>query len=88
MDTAYTIVITLILSVLIGNLFHDIRTAMLSKRPQVVNAVVTVVLSDNMTFHAAQNICAICGWRLERRGMQLILWQGYNCQHSAVMVAA
>ena len=82
---AYTIIITLLCAALVGMVFNDLRGYMAAQRPQMVQKVVTVVLSDTMTFHAAQNVCQLCGWRLERRGRQLILWQGYACQHSAVM---
>lgn len=84
---AYTIIITLLLAALVGNLFHDLRDYMRTKQPQVVVKVATVVLSDSMTFHAAQNVCALCGWRLVRRGRTLHLQDAARrLQHTAVMV--
>jgi len=85
----YVIIIALLASAaLFGNLISDYCSKAAPAPPQIVNSIVTIVLSDRMTYHTAQNICELCGWRLEKRGLQLILWQGYTCQHSAVMVTA
>lgn len=85
---AYTIIITLLLAALIGNLFHDLRGYMQARRPQTIEKIATIVLSDRMTFHAAQNVCALCGWRLVRRGQTLYLQDATRTlQHTAVMSA-
>lgn len=85
----YVIIIALLASAaLFGNLIGDYFSEAAQAPPQIVNSIVTIVLSDRMTYHAAQNICELCGWRLEKRGLQLILWRGYDFQHSATMVGA
>jgi len=85
----YVIIIALLASAaLFGNLVSDFFSKPNPATPQIVNSIVTIVLSDRMTYHAAQNICHLCGWRLEKRGLQLILWRGYTFQHSATMVGA